>query len=83
MRVNEETQERTVTVTRGCLMVSFQSNEMETPKRMIDWEIANGIFPIKGTSYSGLGRYGATFRNEDAERVLEQIRLMFPEYDIP
>jgi hypothetical protein len=83
MRVDVESQKRTVMVTRDCLMISFQSNDMQAPRRMIEWEIANEIFPIKGTSYSGLGRYGATFRNEDAERVLEQIRLMFPEYEIP
>jgi hypothetical protein len=81
MRV-ELPSENKLTLTRGVVMVKFESKDPGAVTDWIEWEIANGIFPIKGTCYSGLGRFGASYRSEDAEAVLARLRNMFPEFHI-
>ena len=82
MRVSFPTENK-LTLTRGVVMVSFEAKDPGVVSDFIEWEIANNIFPIAGTAYSGLGRFGASYRQEDSEKVLARLREVFPEFQIP
>lgn len=82
MRQPEGVLERRVTLTRGCLLVTLEG-DMDLPARVTKWELVNGIFSIRGTSFGGMGKFGATYRPEDVDQVLEFVRAEFPEYEIP